>query len=264
MGARSIPCFRKDRKERKYGKEISVREWHRRKRIIVRLVKQGKDAAKIGIILGRTRERVRQLMNEIRDVCGADVFDGKKLWTIPEAVALLRRKKINARAGIIHRLCERGEIFSVLDGGKRLLPAQSIEALKRHPRITHRCQCKKCGRRFVCEISPLCRRCRKEAKKKYQRAYLRKPATRELVEGWHKLLYELLQASPPLNGEENWLLPHEAMGIARITYTQLWILRRKRMVKTKPHAHKRWRGKRIRTFAESEMKIVREAHECYG
>lgn len=230
-----------------------------RVQIIIRLKKQRATLEEIGTVLGVTRERARQLIKKIAAEHGEDVFNlDEPLWTIQEAA-----EELGVNAGVIISLCQQEEISY----RRRSLSQDSMEALKRHPRITGERICATCKKTFIHTPGQygghiVCSdKCLEELDRVRREECLAKEPTLDSLAGWRRELWQRLQLHKPPK-KEKWLTLSEACTATGLSKMQVgWIgLRRIVTIHRDPSRIARKTGEPMALYAASEMEIARQVY----
>ncbi len=232
---------------------------------IIALKKKRATLQEIGDQLGVTRQRAQQLVNEIIDEQGEDVFNGRvKWWTVSEAAT-----KLNAPPSVITELCVASKIECRRrsEKGTYLIGNPGMKQLRAHPRISKRATCVVChksfkrstrGARTVCS-----KKCEQVRWEQHRQNYRSKPPTHDSLQGWHKILWEKLQSQVLSSKKEKWLTLAEAKNKTGFTKEQLYWLRFRKIVTVHPDPVKKWRGQPVLLFAASQMEIAGEVFEKF-
>ena len=249
------------------------RTWHRqactkalsKQRIetITVLKKQRATLEKIGDVLTVTRERARQLINKLEAKEGSVVFTPNELLlTSAEAAA-----EVGVSQQTVSILCAKGEIPCRRRGNHSrsdyILDHAGLEALKQYVTGT----CCVCGTKFTYDKK---RRLAKTCSKKCQNQRITQRRQGDVapeedldsLQGWHRELWLKLQKHtiPP---DEHWLRWKEALEKSGISVTQLWYLRRRKILFMQPHPTIQWDEKPLMMYAGSEVELVREVYSAW-
>lgn len=230
------------------GRFTDVEVRSKRRSVILRMRRAGATLAEIGRKLGVTRERARQL----HDALEADRGPVPCEWlTIPRAAALLGASK-----STLNQLRLQGAL-PVKRGAQGFLLSQRDLKKVRHLLKKRRSRkCVNCGRKFESDIihKLLCSlACRRQWSWRLQKKRLRTPASKGVVRGWPRRLWELLR-DRPLPANEEWLSRREAARRSGLNISQLFWLRRRGIMRSR-----RLQGaSRQHLLAASEVELARK------
>lgn len=237
--------------------------WHdiadERTQTIITMLEQHATLSEIAAVIGvTTKERVRQLIQSIRNKHGNGVFrPAQRVWNPNQAA-----KKLKVSPSLIVELCRSGQIPvekpAVRPYDHWLIGEVGMKVLRKHSTVKQERVCLECGTTFkhggtnTVTCSDKCSHTRR-AKQRYAEG---EP---ESFVGWRRDLWEALQLHRIPEVEE-WLPIGQAAQRTRLSQMQLLWLRRRKIVSVFLHPTKTWRGRPVMMFSASEMEIARQVY----
>lgn len=239
----------------------------KRVQTIIEMKKRRATLEAISLALdGLSQEYARQLVARVAQERGEDVFKpDEPLWSTKEAADAL---------GVSHStvtlLCANGEVPCRRRGlqeyrSSYLIDEAGMERLRRHPKITGEKACVICGGTFVAKAKgrnkalTCSQKCRRERVSQWRASHAAREPTLDSLEGWRKEVWLALQRHR-IPEDEAWLSVGGAARRSGLTLAVVWRLKRRKIVTTRAHPTKTWRGRPILTYAASQMEIVRRVY----
>lgn len=224
----------------------------------------------IGEVLGITRQWAQEIAKEIMAKKGENIFQAEDpLLTIDEVA-----KRLAVPASRIRQMCHDQCIAHVVRRAgkyhKLFILKSHVEELKNHPRIleVRERQCVVCNKRIVRRhakrrLHATCsKKCSQEnTRRQYERGCKRKPSSKSLT-GWRKILWEKLRRHE-IPEDETWLTFGQAVEYTGLSKMQVEWLRMKRVVKIRPLTKRKRRGKWVRVYPQSQLRIARQVFRQY-
>lgn len=227
---------------------------------IIRMRKQRAPFAEIGAKIGVTREWIRQVVKRIIMIHGEAILEFNQ-WTIGEIAKIVKLSPSTIRA-----LCSRGTIPCHRRGtsqkGTYLVDNEGLEALRLY-RCARHTRCVICQRYLA--VNPQSRpltcseKCRKKYLIRHRAALIEQGPNRDTLRGWVKELWLKLKGHA-IAANEKWLTLTKASQQTGLSKMQLRWLNERAIVATRPHPIKRWRGKPVRMYAASEIRIAKQVY----
>lgn len=224
---------------------------------IVQLAKQGAPLEVMGKAIGGvTRERARQVVNEIEEVHGVNVYNHRRNWLSVQRVA----KNLRCPDLFVRRCVKSGEAelaeWRQRVGGPYFLTPKGVAQVKRKLQKAKNRKCANCGQEFRVR-NPFSPRkfCKKKACQHSQSSYVLKGPVKYSI-GWLGAVRQKL-SQHILPKPENWLTYSQARELTQLTPSQFMNLVRTKSFRTRLHPKRRWKGRKATLYAQSELLIVR-------
>ncbi|MBI3255339.1 MAG: hypothetical protein HYZ63_00015 [Candidatus Andersenbacteria bacterium] len=244
--------------------------WHnrrsRRVRTVAAKLKARATLEEIGATLKVTTERARQLVDKITEYHGAELMESKeRVWTAAEAA-----QELKIPLFIVDNLCRKGAIPCWRRNAEKksgyLIGEPGMKKLRLHYRVTKQkvCEICKCKFEYRGKTFKTCSRldCKEELERRsLTRRYKQNPSESNL-KGWMLSVWQRLQQRTFL-GDEQWIGLTQATEITALTAMQLINLRRRKVIKGKPHPKRQREGNPWILYALGEIQIVAEAVADY-
>lgn len=242
---------------------------------IIGMVRERATLKEVGKVFGVTNEFIRIVVAKIIEDYGKEVFNVEDPWLnisevsdylgfSPGHVRILYDKyKVPYRK----RSDVRKSWWLIRKSTMEQLQAK-LQADREQEVVCTICQCKftasaRKNQVFVCEK----KECYAEYRRRYRSLLLAKLTEHgpslESLHGWQKEVWKKLR-SHRIPKDEVWLVLKEAARRTGLTVMQVHWLRIRRIVRTKPHLTKTWRGQPAIGYAASEMKVIRQVMQAYA
>lgn len=230
---------------------------------LIKMVKERATLQEMGIALGCTRERVRQVVRLIKEVYGESVFVSDERILTPQEAA----GELGLEIQLVQSLCRKGDIPTRRRGVRGyLIGEEGMCLLRVHPYVIGKRTCVICGRQYVYEVGTgytVCSdECRAKGRGQRREAYAEQEPSSDSLGEWQRELWQRRKCHR-LPQDERWLPISEAAKRAGLTHTQLRWLQHRRLVTLRPDPLKKWRGQPVATYAASEMDIARQVYEVF-
>ena len=246
-------------------------------KIILEMVKQRAPLQAIANAIGlTTREGAKKAITRITKDHEGEVLEPEQLWTIAEAAQELElRAEVTQELRAVHpvtirRVCNHGEIPHHRFGtrGRYIIDRVGMEALRRRFLVRECVTCVICSTEFLHEWDEGSRQvcsanaCIKEHYRRSRANLKEKEPSLDSLRGWQKDLWERLQEHTVPEDEE-WVSVGEAAACSGLSKMQVYWLQVRRIVTSRRHPEKRWRGQPVTLYASSEIEIARQVFEAY-
>ena len=229
---------------------------------VLNVVERGGSQAEVGRDLGISRQAVWDALQRIMP----PGFTGRLTRPRPISFSFLWRKAGISADALRKLLAEESIPLERRNGGVLLFNEEWALQVIRYASLLPKTQtCPICNaffKRAPGTNSRFCsERCYKEWEARKRRIFLKNPvlATSETVHPKNRVLIRRLARCRTVKTGW-WLVPHEARKFARITKMQLAWLSLRKILATRPHPKKKWRGQPVQTFSKTQLRIVREVY----